>query len=205
MTIPDAVATVREGRSGSTGSGFPGSELPRLIDERSRPDFRTLFGTLAEGAERIDVAVSRIRLSAVDLKPGEVGGVEEIRVLLAEVNASILSNEVASVLVDGRRAANIRLLARLLTENRLSVRSAPLAGWAPDFSIFHGAAGPAALLLGPHWFERPYPHPGPAMASLHGASGALQAAARFQHLWDHAHDIGPAIRNILEGPGSIWS
>jgi hypothetical protein len=174
--------------------------LPHLIDERSDPDFRTLFGTLTENAVRIDVAVTRIRLGAVDLSSRETRSVEELRVLVAEVNASIMSTEVATVLVDERRATNIRLLARLIGEKRLSVRSAPLAGWAPDFSVFHGRSGPSALLLGPHWFERPYPHHGPAFASLHGAAGAALAGERFERLWERAHDIGPAIQNILEGP-----
>jgi hypothetical protein len=88
---------------------------------------------------------------------------------------------------------------RLFQESKLELRAAPLAGWSPDFSVFRGPQGPQALLLGTHWFQRPYPHPGPALASLHRGDEAFHGARRFEELWTSAYDIGPAIQGILEG------
>src|SRR5690606_38328816 len=78
------------------------------------------------------------------------------------------------------------------------VRSAPLGGWSPDFSVFHSEAGPSAVALGFHWFERPFPHRGPAFASIHGPAEAALALRRFEELWARAHDIGSAVLDILE-------
>ncbi|MFG1691471.1 hypothetical protein ACGF5M_04895, partial [Gemmatimonadota bacterium] len=100
---------------------------------------------------------------------------------------------------------NLELVLGLMREGRLSIRAAPLGGWSPDFSVFYddapdGDAGkkPEWALLGVHWFQRPYPHRGPAFASLHSGAAASIAARRFHLLWDQAHDIGPAVLSILE-------
>ena len=58
-----------------------------LFDERGRPDFRDVFGALASGATEISVAVTRVRLSTVGLGARELEGVEQLRVLGAEMNA----------------------------------------------------------------------------------------------------------------------
>ena len=53
------------------------------------------------------------------------------------------------------------------------------------------------MLSGFHWFERPYPHRGPALASLHVGEAAARAAKRHHELWERAHDVGPTIWSIL--------
>jgi hypothetical protein len=168
-----------------------------LLDERRRPDFRDVFGALARRSTEIAVAVTRVRLTTVDLGPEELGGLRSFRVLVAEVSALQLDAEATGLLQLPRRAPNVRLLTAMLEEGRLEVRSAPLGGWSPDFTVFSGAAGALAVLSGFHWFERPYPYRGPALASLHGPDAARWVRVRYQELWDAAHDVGPALWSIL--------
>src|SRR5688572_5819805 len=54
---------------------------PRLIDERSHPGFRELFGRLARRAIGVDVALTHLRLSTIDLSERELANVERLRLL----------------------------------------------------------------------------------------------------------------------------
>jgi len=168
-----------------------------LFDERGRPDFRDVFGALAQGAVDIATAVTRVRLSTVDLTHREMEGVEHFRVLVAEMNALRLDAEARTLQSDAKRAPNAELLRGLLESGRLEIRSSPLAGWTPDFSVFSGPGGPIAVLVGLHWFERPYPHRGPALGAVHGVEAARLAARGHEEIWERAHDVGPAVWNIL--------
>lgn len=170
----------------------------RLLDERSDPDFRRLFGELTREACELQVALTRVRLSGVDLRDRELRSVRAIRLLLGEVNAVVLGAEAAAIQADPGRRANLEVLVRLFREERLEVRSAPLAGWSPDFTVFNGQQGPRSVLVGPHWFSRPFPYRGPAFASLHGPRAARRASVRFEELWKEGHDIGTAVGHILE-------
>lgn len=168
-----------------------------LLDERGRPDFRDAFGALAARASQILTAVTRVRLSTVDLRRHDLPELESMQVLVSEMSALSLDSEARGLMQMPGRAPNIRFLIGLLEEGRLEVRSAPLGGWAPDFTVFVEPEGPRAVLLGFHAFERPYPHRGPALASLHGGDGARLAAIRHRELWESAHDVGPALWSIL--------
>ena len=168
-----------------------------LLEDGRRPDFRDVFGHLAQRSSSIDTAVTRIRLSTLNLTPSELRAVTSFRVLLAEVNALSMDAEARVLHTLPSRAPNLQLLARLLETGNLQIRSAPLAGWSPDFSVFSDASGPSAVLCGFHWFERPYPHRGPALASLHFGDGAALAHRRFEALWTRAHDIGPTLWDIV--------
>ena len=168
-----------------------------LFDERRRPDFRDVFGALAAGATDIATAVTRVRLSTVDLTRPELERVEHFRVLVAEMNALHLDADARGLQSDARRAPNAELLRELLESGRLEVRSSPLAGWTPDFTVFAGPAGPLVVLTGLHWFERPYPHRGPAFGAVHGEAAARLAARRHEEAWERAHDVGPAVWSIL--------
>ncbi len=174
-----------------------GAGPARLLDERGRPDFRDVFGACLDRATDVEVAVTRVRLATVDLTRAELAGVRSMHVLVAEVNAITLDAEARVLHAHPGRARHIRFLTRLLEEGGLRVRCAPLAGWSPDFTVFHDGATPFACLLGFHWFERPYPHRGPALASLHEGPAAALASRRFREVWEQAHDIGPAVRSIL--------
>ena len=168
-----------------------------LLDERRRPDFRDVFGALARRSTSIAIAVTRVRLSTVDLSNDELDGLTSFRVLVSEVSALQLDAEARGLLHLPQRAPNIRILTRLLESGLLEVRSAPLGGWSPDFTVFADGGGPQAVFTGFHSFERPYPHRGPALASLHGPEGAVLASARHAELWDRAHDIGPTLWTLL--------
>lgn len=173
-------------------------QLPRLLDERARPDFRDLYGWLLPRSTRLDVGLTRIRLSTLDLGRGELAGVRSIRLLLAEVNAVQLDAEAHGVMLRDEKRDVLHALSERLSGGIIEVRSAPLGGWSPDFSIFHDVHGPAAVLIGSHWFERPFAHRGPAFAALHGPEAATDAAKRFDEAWERAHDIGLAVLSILE-------
>lgn len=168
-----------------------------LLDDRRRPDFRDVFGALARRSTHIATAVTRVRLSTVDLTLEELENVRSLRVLISEVSALQLDAEARGLMGLPTRAPNVRVLTHLLEEGRLEVRSAPLGGWSPDFTVFAVDGAPLAVLTGFHAFERPYPHRGPALASLHGSSGAALAASRHAELWQAAHDIGPTLWTLL--------
>jgi hypothetical protein len=170
--------------------------IPTLLDERSRPDFRAAYGGLVARATRLDVALTHLRLATLDLSEAEVGRLARVRLLLAQVSAVALDAEAHAVLHRSDRAANLRRLATLLRVGRILVRSAPLGGWAPDFSVFGADDGPFAVVVGPHRFDRDGLG-GPILASVHGAEPAARALERFEEVWDGAHDIGPAIAGIL--------
>ncbi len=175
-----------------------------LLDERGTLLFREVFGRLLLRSRSVDTAILRIRLGAVDLTAREVTHLDRIRVLVAEVSGRTLEDEAYALLVDPEKRENLVRILHLLQLGTLEIRSAPLGGWSPDFSVFSGTLGPEALLVGLHWFQRPFPHRGPAWASWFGAGEALVASRRFEAIWDEAHDIGPAIRRLLEGTSRRW-
>jgi len=119
-----------------------------LLDDRARPDFRDVFGTLASQSTDIAIAITRVRLSTMNLTESELRSVVHFRVLVAEMNAIQLAAEARGLVNDPARAPRLPLLQRMLESGRLQVRAAPLAGWSPDFTVFADAAGPTAVLTG---------------------------------------------------------
>jgi hypothetical protein len=168
-----------------------------LLDERGQPNFRDVFGHFARSSVDIATAVTRVRLGTLDLTSEDLDTVTGFRVLVAELNALHLTAEARGLVNDPDRVPRLSLIRGMLESGRLEVRSAPLGGWSPDFTVFADPAGPTAVLTGFHWFERPYPHRGPAFATLHGAAAARTASRRHLELWEEAHDVGPAIWNII--------
>lgn len=174
-----------------------GSERSFLLDERHRPDFKDIFRWYVRRSADVASAVTRVRLSTLDLEEEDLATVESLRVLVAELNALTLDAEARLIQSDRRRAPRVETLRRMLEDGRLEVRSAPLGGWSPDFTVFGSDGLPEAVLSGFHWFERPYPHRGPALASVHCGDSARLAARRHAELWEQAHDVGPALWSIL--------
>lgn len=169
-----------------------------LIHDRTRRSLRAVYRDLAREARLIDAAVDRIRLSGIDLAYEELASVEKLRVLVTEVNAATLKLEAEAILADPQRRHNLRVVMRLLAEERLLVRCAPLLDWAPNFSVFVNPQGRCDLLLGVHWFQIPYPSRGPALAVVHRGGRGAGVRERFQEMWHLAHDIGPALRGVFE-------
>jgi hypothetical protein len=181
-----------------------------LIDERSHPGFREIYAELASRSAYLDAAVQRIRLTGLTLGPAELGHLRRIRVLLGETNALVLSAEAETIVAtpDGQRL--LRLLLYLLESGRMEIRIAPLAGWNPDFSIFtrppdeesddserDPPSSRMTLMVGTHWLERPYPHPGPALGIVLHGRPALTATARFREIWDRGHDLKGAFVTLF--------
>ena len=177
---------------------------PILLDERSPNPFRTVFGRLIIQNTQLDTAILRVRLSRVDLSEREARGLERLRILVAHVNAQTLEEEAFALLMDPQKRETLERVKALLRSGRMELRSAPLAGWSPDFSVFSGNQGPAALLLGLHWIQRPFPHRGPAWLAHFGPKEARRGKRRFDELWAGSHEIGPAILKLLERAVSRW-
>lgn len=146
----------------------------------------------------MDAAILRVRLGAVDLSAGELRGIHRLRVLVAEVNAQTVEGEAYALVMDPLKRKNLTRVLTLLQTGVMEIRSAPLGGWSPDFTVFSEDQGPHSLLMGLHWFHRPFPHRGPAWAARFGAKEASRAHARFKELWAGAHDIGPAVLRLME-------
>lgn len=170
---------------------------PAFFHERSRRGFRHHYRRQMIRATRVDVAVTRLRLSTIDLDAGEVRDVERIRLVLSELRAVELDAEAHALMA--RRGARIRMarMQELLDRDVVRIRVAPLAGWSPDFSVFWGAAGPRAVILGFHAFETPHPYAGPALGTVFGPGPAREARDRFEEVWARGHDVGPAVHSIF--------
>jgi hypothetical protein len=177
----------------------------RLLDERSRPHFREVYGYHAARSVALDAAVGRIRLAGMSLGLRELKGLKRIRLLLAEMNALSFGAEADALAAHPARRSRLAFLSSLLDENRLDVRTAPLAGWSPDFSVFHGPGssvcdgtlGDPVLMVGPHWFESPYPHRGPAFGVVLAGPPAARAGARFEELWGSGHDVRAPVKGLF--------
>jgi hypothetical protein len=173
-------------------------ELSPFFDERGRPDFREVYGRLLARASHVDVALTSIRVSTLDFGRSELERVHAIRLLLAEVSAVHLDAEAHVVMQRPEQRETLSTLADLLSRGVIEVRSSPLGGWSPDFSVFRDRSDPQAVLAGFHSFERPFPYRGPAFVSLHRGGAAALAFSRFEDLWARAHDVGAAVLSILE-------
>jgi hypothetical protein len=174
------------------------AELPAFFDEKGRPDFREVYGRLLARATHVDVALTSIRVSTLNLGRGELERVGAIRLLLAELSAVHLDAEAHVVMQRPEQRETLSTVADQLSRGVIEVRSSPLGGWSPDFSIFRDGRRAQAVLIGFHSFERPFPYRGPAFVSLHTADAAERALTRFEDLWERAHDVGAAVLSILE-------
>lgn len=166
-----------------------------LIDERSQRPLRAIIGNLLVSSERADIALARVRLAALDLTEEEARGPDSCRVLLGQLDASTLLDAV------GDHAGPTPELARLadwLASGRLEVRSAGIGAWTPDFSVFRDHDHTATCLVGAHYFGSPQLTVGPSVTAVtQDEPAALLLEGRFQELWDGAHDVAPAIQEVL--------
>ena len=176
---------------------------PRLLIEGLSPRFPTLYRRWLTGADRADIALTRLRIASLRLDLGHLTRVRRIRIVLAELTTAAWEAETHRVILDPERGPTLRHLISLLCEGRLEVRSAPLAGWAPDFTVFHRGPPrrplPPRALLGPHWLERAAGLDGPRFALAVGGDDARRVADRFEKIWVRAYDVGPAVARLLGG------
>jgi hypothetical protein len=168
-----------------------------LLDERSLPSLRERIGELLAGADEAAFAVARIRLAVLDLTDREIGRVRRCRVLLGHLDASTLL-DAAEGSGPGGSAAAMAGLVRFARSGRLEVRSVGLGGWTPDFAVVSGRAGRTGV-LGSIQFGNPELVIGPAFTAI-TANPAMAGflLSRFDDLWERAHDVLPAILEVLE-------
>lgn len=172
-------------------------QIPALFHERHGSGFRRRFRHEVSRSHHVDIAITRMRLSTIDLGEEELAGLTAIRLVLAELRAVELDAEAHALMARPRARERLRRLERLLDQDLVRVRVAPLAGWSPDFSVFSHGGRPRGVLLGFHAFELPHPFSGPAMGAHFGSAEARDALCRFEEIWARGHDVAPAIHSIF--------
>jgi len=166
-----------------------------VIDERSSPPLRARIGQLLAKADDAAFAVGRIRLGVLDLTDHELATVQRCRVLLGQLDASTLLDAADT---GARSTASLAPLLRFAASGRLEVRSAGLAAWSPDFAVVH-AGGRRVGLVGAIYFGSPELVTGPAFTiPVLGDDATALLRTRFDESWARAHDVLPAIRQVLE-------
>lgn len=168
-----------------------------VIDENGSPSIREVIGLLFSRGGEAAFAVKRIRMHAIDLSSGEVGGLRSCRVLLGRLDVGMVADAGQALKLPARRG-NMQVLRSFLASGRAEVRSAAGLTWSADFSVYEGPGG-AAALLGAHYFARPDP---PFGATLTGVFTDLATVtrlrARFEELWEEAYDVTPIVLDALE-------
>lgn len=172
---------------------------PRLLIEGQAPGFPATFRQHLQAADRADIALTRLRIATLRLRRRDLAKLGGIRLLLAELTTSAWEVETHRALLDDRREPVLRALIRRLEEGELEIRAAPLAAWAPDFTVFHREGRDPRALLGPHWLEPTPGQRGPRFAFLVDGADADRVAERFARVWASAYDVGPAVGRLLGG------
>lgn len=171
-----------------------------LLDERSRPPLRAVIGALLGSAAEADIAVSHVRMAALDLHADELTRVRRCRILLGRLDAGALT--APGPVAAGRAERGVALL-RFLRSGAVSIRSAGMSSWAPDFSIYRGISGggasTAVCLVGAHYFQEPPARGGPAFTWAADEPAAVRrASSRFDELWHESHDVLLAVIHTID-------
>ncbi|MGQ0560314.1 MAG: hypothetical protein ACT443_00405 [Gemmatimonadota bacterium] len=168
-----------------------------VIDERQQPSLRQTLGRLLQSACVADFAVAHLRLAGLDLVESEVARLDCCRIMLGQLDAAAL--------FDSPEPGQPRLgmLSDFARSGRLEIRTAPHHVWNPDFSIFGGLPGEAsAVLLGAHYFGRPYPLFGLAFTCVLTQPAAIRTCSRrFEELWQAGYDVLPVVLDTLDRAG----
>jgi len=172
-----------------------------LLDERAQPPLRVAMTGLLASATFVDFAVREIRLVGLDLDQHVLPRLQCCRILVGRFDSSF-HQEAGDALRE--HAARLRRLLGFVSTGRFEVRSAGIDCWLPDFSLYDGLHNPlngrrSALLLGAHYFERPYPVSGAALTALITNPASIRLArTRFDELWQRSYDVLPVITETLE-------
>jgi len=170
-----------------------------LLDEVRSPTLRETLSVLLTRARHADFAVAELRLAGLDLSVLGQKPDQRFRVLVRHFNSEFAYD--ASTAAPGSAIRNrIERLRDLAVSGRVEVRAARLDVWTPDFSILRSVEPHSdVLLLGAHYFDRPFPLSGAALTSATTSIQAIRRAARrFEELWQRADDIVPVIVEILD-------
>jgi hypothetical protein len=184
--------------------------MTALLDERGTPTPRTVIGRLLGGATHAEIAVSHVRVAAIDLRAGEAERIECCRVLLDHLDAHSLAlpglPAGAGAPVAARRVAErAAALLRFIESGRVEMRSAGVGAWRPDFSIYRGVSGavspatastPAVCLVGAHYFDQPPTTPA-FTCVIDDPAAIATALRRFEQLWEQGHDVAEAVTDAV--------
>ena len=155
---------------------------------------RATLSALMAASRTADMAITNIRLAALDLRPGEVSRLERMRLVIGRVDA-------AALLQTGNRPIDqLKRLHAFASSGVLEMRTIPRFQWTPDFSIFDHA-----VLIGAHYGELPYPVAGAALTCvINDAPAIRRCRRRFEEMWPLGYDVLPVfidtIDALLEGP-----
>lgn len=160
-----------------------------LIDDVSQPTLRFHIGRLLSACTRADIAVSHVRLSALDLTAKETRGILYCRILIGRLEARALTD---FGFADDRSDERLHALLEFLDSGRTEIRSAGIGAWSPDFSIYREPIGVrgGVCLIGAHYFRDPVTANGPSFTALLRDENAVACAlSRFESLWERSHDV----------------
>ena len=177
----------------------PEPRRPRLLIEGTPPSFPSTYRRLLRRADRADVALTRLRIATLRLRASDLRRMQGMRLLLAELTTSAWEVETHRALLDSRRGPLLRTLIARLERGQLQIRAAPLAGWAPDFTVFHRTGKAPRALLGPHWLESTPGLRGPRFGLYVAGGDAQRVAKRYEVVWSQAYDVGQAVARLLGG------
>lgn len=169
-----------------------------FFHERDPHGFRARFRELLARSTHLDTAVTRLRLTTLDLSDSELARIESVRLVVAELRAVELDAEAHALVARPGAGPRLQRLRSLLDRNVVQMRVVPLAGWSPDFSLFRSGSVPLGMLMGFHAFERPHPYSGPALGAEFGPSETAELSRRFDEVWDRGHDVVDAVRTVLD-------
>jgi hypothetical protein len=177
-----------------------------LQDERSDPPLRAVIGSLLSRCTHASIALSNVRLAMIDLADDELAAVRQCRILLGRLDARSLGGLSVH---DAAALRHADALLHFIGSSRVEIRSAGLATWAPDFSIYtrHRGAGHSqertgTALIGAHWFREPTAAGGPSFTVRSSEALIVELAlARFDELWQNAYDIRAAVLDTVR----MWS
>ena len=168
-----------------------------FFDGISEPLLRTYLGERLAQATTASFALRRVRLARVDLGARELLQVQRCRVLLGRLDADTLAAPGSPA-----ESAHTAALLDMALSGRLEIRSAPLLSWDPDFAVIgRGVPEMDVLLFGSIRFAPPMSRGSVdeitlACAVQHPA--AVRAAnARFDEIWERAHDTLEAVTDAL--------
>ena len=162
-----------------------------VMDEYTRPSMRETFSTLMSISTHVDMAVAHMRIAGMDLRPGEAGKLQRLRMVIGKLDADALLQTHA------RPIDQLERLRSFATSGILQVRLVPRFQWTPDFSLFSG--GERAMMIGAHYSAAPYPSDGIALTCVvNDANAVRRCAARYERMWQLGYDVLPVVIEMLD-------
>jgi hypothetical protein len=159
-----------------------------VLDELTTPSMRETFSALMSTSTNVDMAVAHMRLAGIDVRPGEVGNLRRLRLVMGKLDADALLQ------TESRPIEQLQRLRVLVGSGLLEVRTVPRFQWRPDFSVFDKAA-----LIGAHYTELPYPNDGIALTCVVTDHHAIRRCAhRFEQMWEQGYDVLPVVVETLD-------